>query len=113
MKKTLPMLSIISAFCCALAILVQIFPVITGSDYDVADVIAYISEFISCITLILWLILGNRKHKIIAVVSVMSETLLLTNGIFHNFIPYHTINGCGALIVPLIANILLVVCSDK
>ena len=114
MKKTLPMLSVISAFCCALAILFEIFPVIVENDFVLAIVIMYISGFIACITLALWLIVGKSKNKIIIalVLSVISEAYILTGG-FVGLVPYNYTICCVALTVPMISNILAVVHSEK
>ena len=114
MKKALPILSMISAFCCALAVLLEIFPVIIGNDFALAIVILYASGFIACVTLVLWLIIGKRKNKIIlaVVLSVISEALILTSGFF-GLVPYNHTIGCVALTVPMISNILAVVHSEK
>ncbi len=114
MKKALPILSMISAFCCALAILLEIFPVMVGNDFALAIVILYASGFIACVTLVLWLIVGKRKRQIIIalVLSVISEAYILTGG-FVGLVPYNYTICCVALTIPMISNILTVVHSEK
>ena len=114
MKKALSILSLISAFCCALAVLLEIFPVMVGNDFALAIVIMYASGFIACVTLVLWLIVGKRKNIIIlaVVLSVISEAYILTGG-FVGLVPYNYTICCVALTVPMISNILLAVHSEK
>ena len=104
MKKALPILSMISAFCCAVAILVEFFPAIVGHDYYIVDLIAYACGLIACITLVLWLIVGNRKHKIIAVIAIISEALL--------WMPINKFSTDVALFGLLTVNIISVFCSE-
>ena len=109
MKKALPVLSLISAFCCALGLLFEIFPVIVEYDLMLESLMAYLGGIIACLTLVLWLILGNRKHKIIAVISIILETLLIIA--FSTLMPLesisiHKIILYGLVVVPMIANII-------
>ena len=104
MKKALPILSLISAFCCAFALLAEIFPAIVGNDYDMADLITYISGIIACVPLVLWLIKGNKKHKIIAVIAIIAEVLLWT--------PFNKITPYVALVILVTANIIPVFYSE-
>ena len=104
MKKALPILSLISAFCCAFALLAEIFPAIVGNDYDMADLITYISGLIACVPLVLWLIKGNKKHKIIAVIAIIAEVLL--------WMPFNKITTYVALVILVTANIIPVFYSE-
>ena len=104
MKKALPILSLISAFCCAFALLTEIFPAIVGNDYYMADLIAYVSGIIACIPLVLWLITGNKKHKIIAVIGIIAEVLL--------WMPFNKITPYVALVILVTANIIPVFYSE-
>ena len=115
MKKALPVLSLISAFCCALGLLFEIFPVIVEYDLMLESLMAYIGGIIACITLILWLIIGDRKHKITALISIILEALLSIA--FSVLMPLesisiHRIILYGLVVVPMIANILMVVYSE-
>ena len=104
MKKVLPILSLISAFCCAFALLAEIFPAIVGNDYFVADLITYTSGIIACIPLVLWLITGNKKHKIIALIAIIAEVLL--------WMPFNKLTPYIALVILVIANIIPVFYSE-
>lgn len=115
MKKALPILSLISAFCCALGLLLEIFPVIVENDPVLQSIVAYLGGIIACITLILWLIIGDRKHKITALISIILEVLLIIA--FSILMPLesisiHKIILYGLVVVPMIANILLLVRSE-
>ena len=109
MKKALPILSMISAFCCALGLLVELFPVIVDYDLMLESLIAYLGGILSCITLILWLFVGNRKHKITALVSIILE--VLQSIAFSTLMPLdsisiHRIILYGLVVVPMIGNII-------
>ena len=115
MKKILPVLSIISAFCCALGLLLEIFPVIVENDPVLQSIVAYLGGIIACITLILWLIIGDRKHKITALISIILEALLVI--VFTILMPLdsisiHKIILYGLVVVPMIANIIFVFYSE-
>ena len=109
MKKALPILSLISAFCCGLGLLFGIFPVIVEYDLMLESLMAYIGGIIACITLILWLIIGDRKYKITALISIIFEALLIIA--FSILMPLesisiHRIILYGLVVVPMIANII-------
>ena len=109
MKKALPVLSLISAFCCALGLLFEIFPVIVEYDLMLESLMAYLGGIIACLTLVLWLIVGNRKHKITALISIILEVLLIIA--FSTLMPLesisiHKIILYGLVVVPMIANII-------
>ena len=115
MKKALPILSMISAFCCALGLLFEIFPVIVEYDLMLESLIAYLGGIIACITMILWLIIGKGKLRKIALVSIISEAILVIG--FEILMPLdsisiHRIILHGLVVVPMIANILFVVYSE-
>ena len=109
MKKALPILSMISAFCCALGLLFEIFPVIVEYDLMLESITAYLGAIVACITLILWLILGNRKHKITALITIILE--VLQSIAFSTLMPLesisiHRIILYGLVVIPMIGNII-------
>lgn len=115
MKKALPILSMISAFCCALGLLVEIFPIIVDYDLMLESLIAYLGGIIACITMVLWLITGKGKQRKIALVSIILEAALVIVFAFFmplNSITIHNIVLNGLVVVPMIANILFVYYSE-
>lgn len=109
MKKALPVLSLISAFCCALGLLFEIFPVIVEYDLMLESLMAYLGGIIACITMVLWLIIGKGKHRKIALVSIILEAALVIVFAFFmplNSITIHNIVLNGLVVVPMIGNII-------